>query len=295
MRRKSPEAFQGAIRYQNHMLANQYVIMINSLGSEAMYYLADRIQAISGVHDVIPTKAVDQTGRFYVLVDKAAEPKVRESLLKQFDLWYEEVVPEDAKPKEGKFEGIPGVGNPRADGYSSGDNSWLTTSTRSFMQFSVTSMTSTSTIGHVESTSLDGEERVANIDGITLDSSPTSKHMSGRKYSSYAAATATTVSDQVSGITESEQLRDVQHEELRNKIATLEAMIVQLCQQVQVLTDNSNSRSQQDLADESDYVQHNGKRQDTKEWTPRKHKKAQQYSAPPPKCRRSHYWAGANE
>ena len=51
------------------------------------------------------TKKVSTNGKIYVLVDKAAEKKVRESLQKRFDGWYREVVPEDAKPKEGQFDG----------------------------------------------------------------------------------------------------------------------------------------------------------------------------------------------
>jgi hypothetical protein len=140
MRRRNPEAFQGAIRFQNHILANQHVIIINHLGTEAMYYLTDRIQSISGVKDVIPTRNVSQNGKFYVLVDKKAETAVRSELHKRFDKWYSEAVPEDAKPKVGQFEGSPAVGIPRSDGYSSGENSRMTASTKSFLQYSVASM-----------------------------------------------------------------------------------------------------------------------------------------------------------
>ena len=48
MRRKNPEAFQGAIRYQDDILANQHVEMIHHLGMDAVYYLTDRIQVIPG-------------------------------------------------------------------------------------------------------------------------------------------------------------------------------------------------------------------------------------------------------
>jgi hypothetical protein len=37
MRRTNPDAFQGAIRYQNHILVNQLVVLINNLGMDAMY------------------------------------------------------------------------------------------------------------------------------------------------------------------------------------------------------------------------------------------------------------------
>ena len=46
MRRRNPDALQGAIRYQNHLLSTQHVIVINNIGTEAMYYLSDRIRAI---------------------------------------------------------------------------------------------------------------------------------------------------------------------------------------------------------------------------------------------------------
>ena len=71
-------------------------------------------------------------------------------------------------------------------------------------------------------------------------------------------------------MTEPDQVRDARHEELSTKIATLEAMIVELCKQVQTLTNNS--------AHHDDGSRHHGKRIDTKE-SPRKHKKPQQYSA----------------
>ena len=41
MCQRNLDAFQGAIRYLNHILANQHVIMIHNLETEAMYYLTD--------------------------------------------------------------------------------------------------------------------------------------------------------------------------------------------------------------------------------------------------------------
>ena len=104
MRQKNPEAYQGAIRYQNHLLADQHVVVINHLGTDAMYYLSDRIKAIAGVIDVVPNRKVEQNGRYYVLAPKAQIQKVRESLNKRFDKWYFDDVPSDARPQEGRFE-----------------------------------------------------------------------------------------------------------------------------------------------------------------------------------------------
>jgi hypothetical protein len=274
MRRRNPDAFQGAIRYQNHILANQRVVMIHNLGMDAMYYLTDRIQAIAGVQDVIPTKKVSQNGKFYVLVTKAEENKVRQSLQTQFDGWYHEVVPDDAKPQDGQFEGPPGLLSGRPDGYSSGENSWMTTSTKSFMEYSVASMESTTS--NEDGSRLDRawDNRTAET---TQSTTQTLAHRrsSERTYASYAAAT---VSDQVSGMTESDTPRDVRHEELTNKIATLEAMIERLCHQVQALT--KSAEQQQRSPDPEDTAnQHRGKRTDRKD-SPRKHKQHQQHSAP---------------
>lgn len=274
MRRRNPDAFQGAIRYQNHVLANQHVVMINHIGTDAMYYLSDRIQAISGVLDVIPTKKVSHNGKFYVLVQKNEEGKVRKALQQHFDEWYRDVVPEDAKPHDGKFEGPPEVPNPRTDGYSSGEQSWLTTSTKSFMEYSVSSMTTTSTTNEDFELRLDKawDNRPSAEGPSSKNQTQFSKSSSERTYESYAAAT---VSDQMSGMTESDTPRDILHEELRNKIATLEAMIERLCHQVQVLT---NATAHQQSADQDGSVDHREKRLDRKE-SPRKHKQSQKYSA----------------
>jgi hypothetical protein len=104
----------------------------------------------------------------------------------------------------------------------------------------------------------------------------------GKSYASYASAA---VSDQMSGMTESDP-RDVRHEELANKITTLEATIIQLCQQVQLLANASaQQKSHEGHDDES---RHREKRLDRKD-SPRKHKQAQTYSAT------SHADEGINE
>ncbi len=229
-----------------------------------MYYLTDRIKTISGVYDVIPTKKVSENGKFYVLVDKNEERGVRDSLEKRFNKWYHDAVPEDAKPKAGRFEGQPQVGKPKSDGYSSGENSWITVSTKSFMTFSASNM---EIDPNVEAPYLDSawEQRTAATSQSTSQT-PTQRPLR-RTFESYAAAT---VSDQVSGMTESDQMRDARHEELSHKIANLETMIKQLCQQVQALTNSPENHES--------HPPNPGKRIDRKD-SPRKHKKAHQHSA----------------
>jgi hypothetical protein len=72
-------------------------------------------------------------------------------------------------------------------------------------------------------------------------------------------------------MTESDTPRDVRHEELTNKIATLEATIERF---------TKSAEQQQRSPDPEDAAnQHRGKRTDRKD-SPRKHKLHQQHSAP---------------
>jgi hypothetical protein len=278
MRRRNPEAFQGAIRYQNHLLSNQHVLVIDNIGKEAMYYISDRIQAISGVIDVVPARNVEITGRYLIIVNKENMQRVRDKLSKTFNQWYNEVVPDDAKPKPEQYEGVPGIRNSRSDGFSEGDQSWMTSSTRSFMSFSVASMPSTGVAGENDQ-DLDRawETPITPPTGTTQEELPPT-YQPGKPYATYAAATAG--SDQVSGITDSEPSpsRDSRHDELSLKIASLEAMIITLCAQVQALTSPSNQLKDALPTQTRDPSQPQGKRQDTR-LSPRKSKRPHAQSA----------------
>jgi hypothetical protein len=276
MRRRNPDAFQGAIRYQNHLLSKQHVVVINSIGTEAMYYLTDRIQAISGVVDVVPTRTVDKTGRYYVIVNKDKSQQVRDKLLKKFDQWYTDVVPEDARPKTDQYFGPPTIGISGPDGFSDGDNSWITNSTRSFMSFSVESMQTAGATDEAQ-VYLDRAWETPTISPIPRHSAQSNPRPEGKKYASYAAAA--TVSDQVSGITESEPSpRDARHDELCLKIAGLEALVASLCQQVQMLTSSPKNNTSSAFPDTGSPVFPQEKRQDTKS-TPRKSKRSHDQTA----------------
>ena len=268
MRRHNPEAFQGAIRYQNHLMSNQHVIVINNIGKEAMYYLTDRIRVISGVIDVIPAKRVEKTGRYYALTNKEKVTQARDKLIKKFDQWYQDAVPEDARPGPEQFEGPPGIGLPRTDGFSDGEHSFLSTSTRSFMSFSVSSMPFDGNTPNI--LDLDNVRDRHQAEAPKKNSPNLAWPQNERTYASYAAAT---VSDQVSGITESEPApRDVKHEELSMKIASLEAMVATLVQQVQNLTMASMPQENLPNPNPRDPSYPKEKRQDVKD-TPRKHKR----------------------
>ncbi len=141
------------------------------------------------------------------------------------------------------------------------------------MSFSVASMETPSSID-VQYLDSAWEQRTAETAQSTVQTPPHPPQ--GKTYASYASAAT---SDQVSGMTEPDAPRDDRHDELNKKIATLEAMVVQLCQQVQRLTNYSDQQQTFFSNHEDNNAMHPGKRQDLKE-TPRKHKKALQYSTP---------------
>ena len=278
MRKRNPEAFQGAIRYQNHTLSIQQVIAINYIGKDAMYYLTDRIQSIVGVIDVVPTRNEAQTGRYFVIVNKEDDQRVREKLHKKFKQWYEDAVPDDARPKPDQYTGTsPEIGNVNSDGFSEGDNSWMTNSTRSFMSFSVASMKSDGNTDELYLDQVSGEDSTKASTRTNGNQKETQPKIT-KQTATYAAAAGATSVDQISGITESEPSPiDAKHEELNLRIASLEAMIMALVSQVQLLT----SQTQESIVPRQhpkDPSERQEKRQDIKS-TPRKAKRPHDQTA----------------
>ena len=68
MRQKHPDAFQKLIRAQTRILSKNRVIILNNIGSAAMYYLSDHITSVLGVQALLPTKHTEESGRYKVLV-----------------------------------------------------------------------------------------------------------------------------------------------------------------------------------------------------------------------------------
>ncbi len=239
---------------------------------------------------MVPTRKVDETGRYLVIVNKDNIQRVRDKLKNKFDQWYADAVPEDARPRTGQYAGPPAVGTPRSENFSEGDQSWLTSSTRSFMSFSVASMeangVTTKEQQHLDRT---WESSIGELSGTQGDQH--SKTQSRKTHKSYAAAAAATGFDQVSGITESDPTpRDAIHEELSLKIASLEAMILTLYAQVQALTSSSQTTTDVSLAGSRDTSKTQEKRQNTNS-TPRKQKghMTRQQTQQPKKVRNSRH------
>ena len=186
---------------------------------------------------------------------------VRATLYKRFEKWYIDNVPIDARPREGRFDGPPMIVKPRTDDYSSGEQSYMTTSSRSFMEYSTAAMTDSD-----DTQDLDGiwESASNQFAANPTQTEQTVQHPPAQIYGSYASAVT---GEPISVVTDSEQAKDRHTEELNSRISQLEAMITRLCHQVQTLTDAQQAYQ----SDRSESPRHERKRQDTKS-TPRKEK-----------------------
>ena len=133
MRRKYPEGYEKAIRFQTQLLTTSMVVILQNITTDMMLYLQPRIGEVAGVREMIPSPKGVDTGRYSVLVDKSAFHQVRATLIKALPQWIRTDVPSDAMPLDDYFLGSARVKPLFDDGLSSGENSWMTQSNASLM------------------------------------------------------------------------------------------------------------------------------------------------------------------
>ena len=134
MRRKFPEGFAKAIRYQTQQLTSSMTIVLENISDAMMFYLKPHFQNIKGVKDIIPALDVAITGKHKVLVEKDEFNRIRAAITKSLPVWCDvNTISEDAQPTLGQFPGPARVRPIFNDGMSSGENSWMSASNTSFM------------------------------------------------------------------------------------------------------------------------------------------------------------------
>ena len=135
MKTKNPKAFINVLKYQSTTIASNYTIVLQNIGTDAMYYLSDYIRSVDGVLDLMPARTVDTNGNYRVLVHKDNFRPVRRVLMQQIPEWFELHVAPDARPRDGAFPGDPGVASIADDGYSSGDDSYMNLSINTALSY----------------------------------------------------------------------------------------------------------------------------------------------------------------
>jgi hypothetical protein len=133
LRRKYPDSYEKAIRYQTHLLQGTMVVILQHISSDMMFYLQEHIMMVPGVRTLLESPKGSEKGRYSVLVDKEQFTPIRATLKNALPNWVHDFVEIDAQPKENQFPGPAGVKPLFDDGLSSGANSWMTTSNASFM------------------------------------------------------------------------------------------------------------------------------------------------------------------
>lgn len=140
LRYTHPKAYANGVKLQNQHLESVYIIPLVSITPDMMYYLRERILEIDSIYDVIPTNRTASLGRFHVLVDRKHFNGIKATLADRMGSFLDDV-PDDALPPEGTFYQDPGLLPSHTADSSSGDNSFLSISARSFASLDLNSVT----------------------------------------------------------------------------------------------------------------------------------------------------------
>jgi hypothetical protein len=105
LRRKYPEGYEKAIRYQTQILTTSMVVILQNITTDMMFYLQPRIVQIAEVRDILPSPTGNDSGRYSVLVEKKEFGKVQTSRINTLPQWLKTDVPCDAMPPIHHFTG----------------------------------------------------------------------------------------------------------------------------------------------------------------------------------------------
>ena len=136
MRRRNPDDFKKILHAQTKIIASHRVVVLNHIGADAMYYLEDHIQAITGVKMMFPARSIEVDGSYRLLVNSSEFDNVRKYLLKYLKPLYEQYVEPDARPYPQRYAGPPQV-SPflDSDEYSQGEQSYMTISVNTALSY----------------------------------------------------------------------------------------------------------------------------------------------------------------
>jgi hypothetical protein len=140
MRHKFPEGYTKAIKYQMQLLTSSMVIVLQYMHPDMMFHVDEFIKAIDGVIDIMPDKTAVTTGKYRVQVTQEKFKKARDFLIECLPGWCQEYIPDDAYPHPNPFPEPPKVKPIHNDGFSSGENSWMSQSNTSFMSMDLSNI-----------------------------------------------------------------------------------------------------------------------------------------------------------
>ena len=140
MRNKFPEGFKKAVKYQTQMITSHRTIVLQYLHPDTMFHIEELIKATNGVIDIMPDKHVLMNGKYRILVEKDTFKTARDEVQRHLTGWCDEYIPIDAYPKPNPFPDKARVQPIHNDGFSSGENSWMSLSNASFMSMDLSNV-----------------------------------------------------------------------------------------------------------------------------------------------------------
>lgn len=79
-KRSQPDLFTTCIKQQNEVYYKTWVVKVEGISREVMHFIMDDLQLISGIYHVVPTKNIDESGEWKILVDQAKSPYIHRQL-----------------------------------------------------------------------------------------------------------------------------------------------------------------------------------------------------------------------
>jgi hypothetical protein len=134
LRYTHPKSFANALKMQNQIMNDTYVLPLINISPDEMFYLQPILEQITGVIAVVSTRKTLTLGRYNILIPAGQFKAVKGNIIQHFPEYYNNISA-DAKqnPDALMFLGPPGIKlDTDNEDESSGAMSFLTTSAASF-------------------------------------------------------------------------------------------------------------------------------------------------------------------
>jgi hypothetical protein len=79
-KRSQPDLFTKCIKQQNEVYYKTWVVKLEGISKEVMHFMVGEIQSMAGVYQVVPTKKIQQSGEWKILVEQAKSPFIHRQL-----------------------------------------------------------------------------------------------------------------------------------------------------------------------------------------------------------------------
>ena len=79
-KRNQPDLFTKCIKQQNEVYYKTWVVKLEGISKEVMHFILGEIQSMAGVYQVVPTRKIQESGEWKILVEQAKSPFIHRQL-----------------------------------------------------------------------------------------------------------------------------------------------------------------------------------------------------------------------